>query len=132
MSRRNAIDLRLLSPSTLPAECCCTYDRSGGLHSLNNREPLAEALLSSPAMHRSRSLGIAETTAVATASAVGGSGGSGGTAKTAETMGKRARVGYLIMASGVEELHKTKRLLQVIRPDADITQHPKTEESGTA
>ncbi|CAM9411024.1 unnamed protein product, partial [Hapterophycus canaliculatus] len=88
--------------------------RSEGLHSLNDHEPLAEVLLSSPAMHRSRSLGIVEENTGATTSAIGVSVGNGESAKSTIPLEKRARVGYLIMASGVEELHKTKRLLQAI------------------
>lgn len=43
--------------------------------------------------------------ATASGNGVGGDGGS--------TLGRRARIGYLIMLSGVEELRKTKRLLKV-------------------
>lgn len=35
---------------------------------------------------------------------------------SAETSPPRARVAYLIMTSGIEELHKTKRLLKVCVP----------------
>lgn len=45
---------------------------------------------------------------VATASGDGA--GGGGDTSAVE---RRARIGYLIMLSGVEELHKTKRLLKV-------------------
>lgn len=69
-------------------------------------------------MHRSRFLGIAEDTTAA-GTAVGGNGGGNGRADSTTMLEKRARVGYLIMASGVEELHKTKRLLQVLHFDAD-------------
>eukprot|EP00903_Cladosiphon_okamuranus_P019304 g17744.t1 len=62
---------------------------------------------SSPQQYQSRSLGDAVMT-VNTASGDGtGDGGS-------SALGRRARVGYLIMLSGVEELQKTKRLLKAI------------------
>jgi len=59
--------------------------------------------------HQSRSLGDAALTVDTTAGGGGGGGGEG----DSSSLKKRARIGYLIMLSGVEELHKTKRLLKV-------------------
>lgn len=63
---------------------------------------------SSPQQHWSRSLDDAVMT-MATASGDGA--GDDGTS----SLSRRARIGYLIMLSGVEELQKTKRLLKVER-----------------
>ncbi|CAN0083954.1 unnamed protein product, partial [Ectocarpus sp. 8 AP-2014] len=87
--------------------------RSEGLHGQNDREHLDAASI--PASSRapssvSRALGDMPITTTAPASGGDGDGG-GGAATTHE---KRARIGYLIMSSGTEELHKTKRLLKAI------------------
>lgn len=62
--------------------------------------------------HESRSLGDADAALTVDATAGNGQGGvaSGG---DSSSLKKRARIAYLIMLSGVEELHKTKRLLKV-------------------
>ena len=65
------------------------------------------SLPASSLQHRSRSLGDAALTVAAT---TGNGGGGYGDSASLE---KRARIGYLIMLSGVDELHKTKRLLKV-------------------
>lgn len=96
------------------------YHRSEGLspfssYTTKDGEPFAAASASPPALsasslqHQSRSLGGGVLT-VATAS--GGGAGDGGSS----ALGRRARIGYLIMLSGVEELQKTKRLLKVGHP----------------
>ncbi|CAM9458612.1 unnamed protein product [Ectocarpus sp. 13 AM-2016] len=87
--------------------------RSEGVHGQNGSEDLDEA--SMPASSRapssvSRALGDVPITTTAPAS--GGDGDDGVDAAT--TNEKRARIGYLIMSSGTEELHKTKRLLKAI------------------
>ncbi|CAM9341638.1 unnamed protein product [Ectocarpus fasciculatus] len=87
--------------------------RSEGLHGQNGLEHLDTASI--PASSRvpssvSRALGDVPITTTAPAS--GGDGDDGGGAVTVHE--KRARIGYLIMSSGTEELHKTKRLLQAI------------------
>eukprot|EP00752_Nemacystus_decipiens_P018256 g16381.t2 len=72
-------------------------------------DPLAAVYASPPVLsasssqHQSRSLGDPGLN-VATASGDGGS----------SALGRRARIGYLIMLSGAEELQKTKRLLKAI------------------
>ena len=60
---------------------------------------------------------------VATASG-DGAGGVG-----TSNLGRRARIGYLIMLSGVEELQKTKRLLKVGRTSTGDDIRIRTRES---
>lgn len=50
--------------------------------------------------------------------------GDGASDGDSSALGRRARIGYLIMLSGVEELQKTKRLLKVEHPTRDGTVNP--------
>lgn len=96
-----AMNLRLRSES---------FDRIGS--PTRGRGSLARVASSPPGppassfQHQSRSLGDAALTVDTTA----GGGGGGG---DSSSVNKRARIGYLIMLSGVDELHKSKRLLKV-------------------
>ncbi|CAB1121365.1 GT14 [Ectocarpus sp. CCAP 1310/34] len=87
--------------------------RSEGLHGQNDREHLdAPSIPASSRAPSSVSRALGDVAITTTAPASGGDGDGGGGA--ASTQEKRARIGYLIMSSGTEELHKTKRLLKAI------------------
>ncbi|CAM9851846.1 unnamed protein product, partial [Pylaiella littoralis] len=88
---------------------------------IEDHEPLAAASASAPSSsasslpHRARYLEDAAISVSARAGAAGsGDGGGGGGGGDTSGLERRARIGYLIMASGIQDLHKTKRLLKAI------------------